>query len=61
MIPFRLSDLYLAALDAAVESANKRTKGAPYDRSSWIRKAITEKLDHLMRRPKKKSKPMDGV
>lgn len=55
VIPFRLSDLYLAALDEAVRSANRRTKGEPYDRSSWIRKAVTEKLDHLRRSKRKKS------
>lgn len=56
IIPIRLSDLYLAALDRAIVSANKRVKGEPYDRSSWIRKALTEKLDHLARRPKRKPK-----
>lgn len=56
IIPIRMSDMYLDALDAAVRRANRTTRGEPYDRSSWIRKAITEKLDHLLRSSRRKPK-----
>lgn len=34
---------------AAMENANQHTRETPYDLSSWIRKAIADKLAHLAR------------
>lgn len=49
IVPIRIPPLQLAAIDAAIASANKSTKGEPYTRSSWILFAIQDKMEHLAR------------
>lgn len=39
-----------AAMANAIEQANAYTRDEPYTGSSWIRKAIADKLNHLQRR-----------
>jgi hypothetical protein len=39
----------LARIDAEIEKNNERRTEEPYDRASWIRQAIEERLLHLER------------
>jgi len=56
VVPLRISQELLDEIARSVESANYHTKGELYTTSSWIRKCIQEKLDHLNRPKKGKSK-----
>ena len=53
----RLSEPMEAEIYAALRAANITRRLEPYDKSSWIRAAIQEKLNHLKRsKAKKRSK-----
>lgn len=52
IVPVRIPKELLAEIACAINSANATTAGPPYSVSSWVRKAIREKLDHLGRRGK---------
>lgn len=56
IVPIRIPPLFLAAIDRAIESANKTTKEQPYTRTSWILLCVATKLDHLARSKKSKAK-----
>ena len=49
IIPIRIHQSDLDRIEAAVRSSNQRRREPPYNRSSWIIAAITEKLDHIAR------------
>lgn len=50
VVPLRLSDELLALIADEVERSKlHRRKGQPFDRSSWIRQAIIDKLKHSAR------------
>lgn len=54
--PVRIEASLIAEIEAAIERANPMRDDEPYRMSSWIRKAITEKLAHLKRKPRRKLK-----
>lgn len=56
VVPIRVQRDLEIRIAAAIESANQTTKGEPYTLSEWIRKAVVEKLDHLERSKRKKTK-----
>jgi len=49
IVPVRIPDALHQEISLAIVLANETRKEEPYDMSSWIRKAIMEKLDHLRR------------
>jgi hypothetical protein len=49
IVPVRMSEDMIRDIDAAINRANLNRHEAPYDRSSWIRKAIIEKMEHGIR------------
>lgn len=55
VVPVRFTPEELQAIAEAIESANDHTRDEPYTVSSWIRKAVKDKLAHLSRskRPRK--------
>lgn len=56
IIPLRLNEIHLREIDAAIKATNKRRSLAPYTRSSWIRAAIEDRLQHIQRSRKAKAK-----
>lgn len=68
VIPIRIPPLLLAAIDQQIKETNRKFSKHPYNRSSWILKAVSEKLSHALRsgkakkvdktiRPEKKANP----
>jgi predicted DNA-binding protein len=55
LTPFRLSDELLERIDRAVASANKTGRKVPYNRATWVRHALEEKLAKLDRSRRKRS------
>jgi hypothetical protein len=49
IVPVRISHETLAMVDRIICELNRRTKGTPYDRSSFIRKAIKDHVKHIWR------------
>lgn len=49
LTPLRLSTELLARIDAEVARQNETRIGEPYNRTSWIRQAIEERLAKLAR------------
>lgn len=49
IIPIRLPSDLLDQVDKAVQGSELRRKGEPWTRSSFIRRAIEEKLAHAAR------------
>jgi len=56
VVPLRIDQELLNEIEQSVGAANYYTKGEPYTTSSWIRKCIREKLDHLRRSSKRPGK-----
>lgn len=56
VITLRLSNAELFALWSGVSKSNVCRHGEPFTMSSWIRKAIAEKLQHQVRGGKKRNK-----
>lgn len=56
IVPVRVPRDLEIRIAAAIASANQSTKEEPYTLSEWIRKAVVEKLDHLERSKRKKTK-----
>ncbi len=52
----RLSKELFISIEQALRSANRTRIHAPYTQSEWVRQAIREKLNHLSRSRKKRSK-----
>ena len=52
IVPVRMSADLISEIDAAIRSAEASTHATLYSRSTWIRKAIVEKLDHTKRAKK---------
>lgn len=52
----RFPEELVQRIEAAIASANDRKARTRYDWTSWVRKAINEKLSHLVRgkRPRKR-------
>lgn len=59
VIPIRIPPLLLAAIDQQIKETNRKFTKNPYNRSSWILKAVSEKLSHGLRSGK--SKKVDQV
>lgn len=56
IIPIRINQIDLDRINAAIAQVNKRRRFAPYTRSSWIMSAIQDKLAHMTRGQKARSK-----
>jgi hypothetical protein len=54
LTPIRLSADLVALIDAEVARQNATRADPPYNRSSWIRQAIQQRLDHLARARRRK-------
>lgn len=54
VVTLRLTPELETQVLAAIGRANNRTQDEPYGISTWIAKAIREKLDHLNRKPGRK-------
>jgi hypothetical protein len=61
IVKCRVAPLVLAAIETAIESANKTRKQAPYNLSTWLQAAIADKLDKLARRKKSDRKKRAAV
>lgn len=61
IVPVRIPEVLYITLLETIKSANRSRKNAEYTVSEWIRKAITEKLEHLSRSRKRKTvSPLDS-
>jgi metal-responsive CopG/Arc/MetJ family transcriptional regulator len=60
IVPIRLNDELLEILDDTIERVNKRHFEEPFNRTSFIRKAICDKLRHY-ERSKRKEKTNETV
>lgn len=49
VIPVRIPKELLTEIEKAIQSANATNAREPYTVSSWIRKCVAEKLNHLRR------------
>jgi metal-responsive CopG/Arc/MetJ family transcriptional regulator len=49
IVPVRIPDELLTLIDETIARVNPRKRDEPFDRSSFIRKAILEKLNHYTR------------
>jgi len=49
IVPVRIDDALLSEIQAITARSVLHSPQEPYTVSSWIKKAITEKLDHLKR------------
>jgi hypothetical protein len=49
IITLRVNEQLLSDLEDEIRNANFNRKDTPYTRSSWILKAVTEKISHLKR------------
>jgi len=56
IVAFRMSSVMMGDLELAVEKANKQNRDEPYTLSSWVKKAVMEKLAHLKRSGRKTAK-----
>lgn len=56
VVCFRIETEKLAEVQRAIVSANENRRAEPYTQTSWILKAIQEKLDHANRSKKKKGR-----
>ena len=54
VVPVRIEAELLAMIDLLILRANEHTQEEPYTRSSWIKKALAEKINHLARSKKKR-------
>lgn len=52
IVPVRLSDEILVTLDELVDRCNQNRKEEPYNRSTFIRNLICDKLSHVLRAEK---------
>lgn len=55
-IIFRCPPLLLAAIDAEIARTNRNVKVEPFNRSTWVLAAISQKLAHAARSRKTKRK-----
>jgi hypothetical protein len=55
IVPVRFAKAFLAGIDAEIRKVNRSRREVPYDRSSFLRAAVADKIAHLARsrRPKK--------
>lgn len=49
VVQVRVKNELLSKMDAIIRSLNHHRKGEPFDRSSFIRKAIVDKVKHVLR------------
>lgn len=65
LVALRIPNETFAKIEAILARSVIQTPGEPYNMTSWILKAIKEKLDHLGRRGKRKikrsAKPDDDI
>lgn len=55
VLQFRCPDEMLAEIEQAISISFERSFGEPYTISTWIKKAIQEKIDHSKRGRKKRA------
>lgn len=50
----------MTKIEKAIVSANASTKAEPYTISSWFRKCVTDKIEHLLRGSKLRNGSQNG-
>lgn len=56
IVPVRIEAELLSELDVCIERVNANRHDEPYTRSTFVRAAIREKIDHYRRSGKRKKK-----
>jgi hypothetical protein len=59
IIPVRFPAEELAAVEAYLKESESTRSGEPWTISTFIKKAVREKLDHIQRSRKSKRKPVE--